>query len=83
MTALTRCAAIVVVSHLIFAPTPSLAQAPSPGQPRGMEIQSILTEVQRALETSSKEIKGLGMPPLESVTLTLQATATREVGGKI
>lgn len=83
MNTRTRCAGFFVVCHLLFATSASLAKSPPAVPHDGVEIQSILTEVQRALETSSKEVKDLGMPPLESVTLTLQATATSETGGKI
>ncbi len=49
----------------------------------GVEVQSILTEVQKALDVSAIRLKDLPVPPLESVTLTLQASVARDLGGKI
>lgn len=62
----------------------STAPAPPPlVSSDGVEIQKILTEVQQALEVTAIRLKDFSMPALESVTLTLQASVVRDLGGKI
>ncbi len=60
--------------------------APPPGQPPvsadGVEVKKVLVEVQKALKASAGKLS-TQMPDLESVTLTLQASVTKDVGGKI
>lgn len=46
-------------------------------------IKRVLVEIQKGLTRAQTEIFALGMPPLESVTLTLQTEYTRSVEGGI
>lgn len=49
---------------------------------RDVAIERVLTEVQRGLSDAQRQLAGRGLPPLESVTLTLKTTAGRTTGGK-
>ena len=76
------------VACLVFALASTACGTTAPTPPPlvsndGVEVQNILTEVQKALDVSAIKLKDLPVPPLESVTLTLQASVAREVGGKI
>ncbi len=76
------------VACLILALAPTACCTTSPQSQTvvsadGVEIQNILTEVQKALEVSAEKLKGTPMPPLDSVTLTLAASAAQQTGGKI
>ncbi|MFI5179785.1 MAG: trypco2 family protein [Thermoanaerobaculia bacterium] len=78
----------VLLAGLLLAGSPtacsSMDSKPTPVvSSDGVEVQKILEEVQQALEASAPELKKSHLPPLDSVTLTLQASAVREVDGKI
>jgi len=83
----TRIAAIgLACLSLALVTSSCTTTAPQPTQlvsSDGVEIRAILTEVQKALDASAAELKDDSLPPLDSVTLTLQASVARELGGKV
>ena len=60
--------------------TPVAGQDEASG--RGVEIETILSEIQSGLSLAQARIKDLGMAPLKSVTLTLKTEASRDAGGR-
>lgn len=67
--------------------TPSCTTTTLPPAPLvssdSVEIRAILTEVRKALDAGAAELKDDSLPPLDSVTLTLQASVARDLGGKV
>jgi len=72
---------------LLLAAAPSGCSTTAPTPPPvvstdGVEIKTVLLEVQKALDACAARLD-TRMPPLDSVTLTLQASVAKETGGKI
>ena len=68
---------VFVISTLILASAWAMAQAGS----QGVAIDSVLNEIQRGLTQAQVTIADSKLPPLESVTLTLQTQRYDKKGG--
>jgi hypothetical protein len=82
----TRGSYIASVRGLVFfflVHAVAAAQAPATVTESGAAIDSVLAEVQNGLAVAQTEIEKLRMPPLESVTLTLQTEYNSKAGPKL
>ena len=78
---------VVLVCSLLLAGAPTACSTAAPTPPPvvsadGVEIKKVLVEVQKALKSSAGRLS-TRMPDLDSVTLTLQASVVKDLGGKI
>lgn len=62
---------------------PVYGEPPRSDDRQVVAIQSVITEIRDALIRVQKTLRNEKYPPLKAVTLTLQTTAARQVGGKI
>lgn len=75
---LPACIAVVVALLLCRQAYPQQTQ-----DTQGIVIDQLLKEIQIGLRKVQNDLRGEGIPPLQSVTLDLTAEVKKEVGGKI
>ena len=72
-----------ILALFVHISSPVYAESSRSDDKHVVAIQSILTEIRDSLIRVQKTLRKEKYPPLKSVTLTLQTTATRQAGGKI
>jgi len=76
-------ATVVIVALAAFGQNPTGGTPISPQDAQMVAIDSVITQVKNALADVQTKLANEQLPPLKSVTLTLQATASKKGGVKI
>src|SRR5438552_3091842 len=81
--AMTRSAPVMCLLLFALASRADSPEAPLPDDEQVVAIQTVLGEVREALIGVQKTLSRDNYPLLTSVTLTLQTTVAKQVGGQI